>query len=83
MPRGGDFVSLFRPGARSFALKSCPRAGRGILTEKLVAPVLARCGGGGGGRMVTGQIDTCITCVKFPIPNSVENLAFSSGKCQL
>ena len=27
MPWGGDFVSFFRPGGRSFALKSCPRGG--------------------------------------------------------
>ena len=27
MPRGGDFVSFSRLGARSFALKSCPRGG--------------------------------------------------------
>ena len=27
MPGGGDFVSFFRPGGRSFALKSCPRGG--------------------------------------------------------
>ena len=25
MPRGGDFVSFFQPGGRSFVLKSCPR----------------------------------------------------------
>ena len=25
--RGGDFVSFFRPGFRSFALKSCPSGG--------------------------------------------------------
>ena len=25
MPGSGDFVSLFRPGGRSFALKNCPR----------------------------------------------------------
>ena len=27
MPGGGDFVSFFRPGDRSFALKSCPWGG--------------------------------------------------------
>ena len=27
MPGGGDFVSFFRPGGRSFALKSCPGGG--------------------------------------------------------
>ena len=27
MLRGGDFVSFFRPGGRSFALKSCPQGG--------------------------------------------------------
>ena len=52
MPRGGDFVSFFRPGGRSFALKSCPRAG--ILTEKISGPAVSP------GGMVTGQIDTCI-----------------------
>ena len=62
MPGGGDFVSpfgvgilfrFFRPGGRSFALKSCPQ-GRdfdGKISGSAVSP-------GGGG--VTGQIDTCI-----------------------
>ena len=27
MPGGGDFVSFFLPGGRSFALKSCPWGG--------------------------------------------------------
>ena len=27
MPGGEDFVSFFRPGGRSFALKSCPQGG--------------------------------------------------------
>ena len=27
MPRGGIFVSFFRPWGRRFALKSCPRGG--------------------------------------------------------
>ena len=27
MPGGRAFVSLFRPGARSFELKNCPRGG--------------------------------------------------------
>ena len=27
MPGGGDFVSFFRPGGRSFALKSCLQGG--------------------------------------------------------
>ena len=27
MPRGGDFVSLFRLGGWRFALKNCPRGG--------------------------------------------------------
>ena len=36
MPGGGDFVSFFRPGGRSSALKSCSRGG-GILMEKIVA----------------------------------------------
>ena len=42
MPGGGDFVSFFRPGGRSFVLKSGP--GAGILTDKLVARRLARGG---------------------------------------
>ena len=33
MPGGGDFVSFFRPGDRSFALKSCP--GRGFRQKKI------------------------------------------------
>ena len=53
MPGSGDFVSFFRPGGRSFSLKSC--LGAGILTEKISGPGSAR------GRMVTGQTDTCIT----------------------
>ena len=44
MPWGGDFVSLFRPGGRSFALKNCPRGGD--FDGKIVAGGLA----GGGGR---------------------------------
>ena len=27
MPGGGDFVSFFRPGGRSFELKNCPPGG--------------------------------------------------------
>ena len=27
MPGGGDFVSFFRPGGQSFALKNCPWGG--------------------------------------------------------
>ena len=52
MPGGGDFVSFFRPGGRSFALKSCPRGGDfdGKISGPGVRP----------GGMVTGQIDTCI-----------------------
>ena len=54
MPRGGDFVSFFRPGGRRFALKSCPRGGDfdGKISGLTVSP---------GGGVVTGQIDTCIT----------------------
>ena len=33
MPGGGILVSFFRPGGRSFALKSCP--GGEILTKKI------------------------------------------------
>ena len=54
MPGGGDFVWFFRPGGRSFALKSCPRGGD-FDGKKLEAWGSAR------GGMVTGQIDTCIT----------------------
>ena len=52
MPWGGDFVSFFRPGGRSFALKSCPRGGDfdGKISGPGVSP----------GGMVTCQIDTCI-----------------------
>ena len=42
MPGGGDFASFFRPGGRSFVLKSCPRAG--ILTEKISGPAVSRGG---------------------------------------
>ena len=35
-----DFVSFFRPGGRSFALRSCPE--EGILMEKCAAGGLAR-----------------------------------------
>ena len=54
MPGVRIFVSFFRPRGRSFALKSCPRAG--ILTEKITGLGVSPEGG-----MVTGQIDTCIT----------------------
>ena len=53
MPGGGDFVSFFRLGGQSFALKSCP--GVGILMEKISGPAVSP------GGMVNGQIDTCIT----------------------
>ena len=49
MPGGGDFCFVFRPGGRSFALKSCPGAGD-FDGKKFVVR----------GGMVTGQIDTCI-----------------------
>ena len=48
MPGGGDFVSFFWPGGRSFALKSCPRGG--ILTEKISGPAVSPGGGGDGNR---------------------------------
>ena len=35
MPGGGDFVSFFRPGGWSFALKSCPLGGD--FDKKIVA----------------------------------------------
>ena len=41
MPRGGDFVSFFPPGGRSFALESCPRGGD-FEGKKLVARGSAR-----------------------------------------
>ena len=44
MPGGGDFVSFFRPGGRSFALKNCPR-GRDF-DGKIVAQRSARGGDG-------------------------------------
>ena len=59
MPGGGDFVSFFRPGGWSFALKNCP--GVEILTEKISGPAVSL------GGMVTGQIDTCISCCHFDI----------------
>ena len=42
MPGGGDFVSFFQPGGRSFALKSW------ILTEKISGPGVSP--GGDGNR---------------------------------
>ena len=54
MPRVGIFLSFFRPGGRSFALKSCP--GGGDFDGKISGPGVSPEGGGG----VTGQIDTCI-----------------------
>ena len=54
MPGGGDFVSFFLPGGRSFALESCPQGGD-FDGKKLVTQ-----GSAPGGGMVTGQIDTCI-----------------------
>ena len=47
-PGVGIFVSFFRPGGRSFALKSCQ--GGGDFDGKISGPR----------GMVTGQIDTCI-----------------------
>ena len=52
-PGVGIFVSFFRPGGQSFALKSCPE-GRDFGGKNLWP-------GGQPGGMVTGQIDTCIT----------------------
>ena len=45
MPGVGIFVSFFRPGGRSFALKSCPGGGD-FDGKKLVAWGSAREGGG-------------------------------------
>ena len=61
MPGSRDFVSFFRPGGRTFALKSCPRGGD--LTKKI--------SGRGGGGMVTGQIDTCISGEKVLANRSI------------
>ena len=47
MPLGGDFISFFPPGGRSFALKSCPRGGD--FEGKISGPGSAW-GGGGGNR---------------------------------
>ena len=57
MPGSGDFVSFFRPGGRSFALKSCPQGGD--FDGKIVAGESSR-GGGGGGNGNRSKIDTCI-----------------------
>ena len=56
-PGVGISVSFFRPGGRSFALKSCP--GEGDFDGKNGGP------GVSPGGMVTGQIDTCITSLFF------------------
>ena len=45
MPGGGNFVSFFRPGGRSFALKSCPRGGD--FDGKNSGPGVSPGGGGG------------------------------------
>ena len=45
MPGGENFVSFFRPGGRSFALKTVP--GVGILTEKSSGPAVSPGGGDG------------------------------------
>ena len=65
MPGGGDFVSFFRPGGQSFAIKNCPRGGDfdGKISGPAVSP----------GGMVTSQIDTCIIATylgffEFPFP---------------
>ena len=44
-PGVGIFVSFFRPGSRSFALKSCPEGGD-FDAKKLVARGSAQGGGG-------------------------------------
>ena len=64
MPGGGDFASFFRPGGRSFVLKSCPRVE--ILTEKIVAR----------GGMITGQIDSRITILKIWLKMSIYVLRY-------
>ena len=60
MPGVGIFVSFFRPGCRSFALKSCP--GVGDFDGKNSGPGVSP-----GGGMVTGQIDTCIRLITHNI----------------
>ena len=58
-PGVGTFVSFFRPGVRSFALKSCP--GGGDFDRKKSGP------GPSPEGIVTGQIDTCISFGGFRI----------------
>ena len=48
MPGGGDFASFFRPGGRSFVLKSCPRGGD--FDRKNSGPAVSPGGGGDGNR---------------------------------
>ena len=71
MPGVGISVSFFRPGGRSFALKSCP--GAGILTEKISGP------GGQPGGMVTGQIDTCIISLQCGVPVAKRANSYSAA----
>ena len=59
MPGVGIFVSFFRPGGRSFTLKTV--LGAGILTGKISGPGVSP-----GGGMVTSQIDTCIISFQMP-----------------
>ena len=56
MPGGGDFASCFLTWGSEFCTEKLS-PGWGFRRKKLVARGLAR----GGGEMVTGQIDTCIT----------------------
>ena len=48
MAGGGPFVSFFRPGGRSFALKSCP--GGGDVDRKNSGLGVSPGGGGDGNR---------------------------------
>ena len=63
--RMGILFRFFRPGGRSFALKSCPRGGD-FAGKKLVAR----------GEMVTGQTDTCITSFII-VPRHIGSLQLS------
>ena len=68
MPRGGDFVSFFFTRGPEFCTEKLPRGGD--FDGKIYWP-------GGGGGMVTGQIDTCITCHNQALATS----GFCKGLC--
>ena len=69
------FVSCFRPGERSFALKSCPRD-KDFDGKKLVAR------GQPGGVVVTGQIDTCIKSILYIFLRFIQTkITLKSKRC--